>query len=209
MARQHPFTRLPAGLTGAITPARVGAGPPSPLFVAVVRRPATAASAALATRWRHRMKAPTQPPARDEAADAPVSYARSEAERVFRWYERQARASRYRFQISEMFLLIASAAVPVAGIMTPNNARPAAIIGAAVVVLIGFRSVFHLYDNWTKFAAICAVVKAELRLYEAAVEPYDNPATRDEILLRKINSADTEIGRWMTLPPPEATRSAG
>jgi hypothetical protein len=27
-------------------------------------------------------------------------------------------------------------------------------------------------------------------------------------LLRKINSADTEIGRWMTLPPPEATRSA-
>jgi hypothetical protein len=154
------------------------------------------------------MKASTKPSARDEPAGAPVSYARSEAERVFRWYERQARASRYRFQISEMFLLVASAAVPVAGIMTPNNARPAAIIGAAVVVLTGFRSVFHLYDNWTKFAATCAVIKAELRLYEAGVEPYDDPATRDEILLRRINSADTEIGRWMTLPPPGATRSA-
>jgi hypothetical protein len=107
-----------------------------------------------------------------------------------------------------MFLLAASAAVPVAGIMTPNNARPAAIIGAAVVVLTGFRSVFHFNDNWTRFAATCAVVKAELRLYEASVEPYDIPATRDEILLRRINSADTEIGRWMTLPPPGAAPSA-
>ncbi len=206
MAREHPFTQGPAELAGAGTAARARPGALSPLFAAVVRRPAAATFTAMATRWRHPMRASTKPSARDEPAGAPVSYARSEAERVFRWYERQARVSRFRFQISEMFLLVASAAVPVAGIMAPNDARPAAIIGAAVVVLTAFRSVFHLYDNWTKFAAACAVIKAELRLYEAEVEPYDNQATRDEILLRKVNSADTEIGRWMTLPPPAATR---
>jgi hypothetical protein len=207
MAREHPFTRMPAELAGSSTAAGTRTGPLSPSFVAVVRRPAAGASA-MATRWRQPMSASTKPSARDEPAGAPVSYARSEAERVFRWYERQARVSRFRFQISEVFLLIASAAVPVAGIMAPDDARPAAIIGAVVVVLTAFRSVFHLYDNWTKFAAACAVIKAELRLYEADVEPYDNPATRDEMLLRKINSADTEIGRWMTLPPPGATPSA-
>jgi len=202
MAREHPFTRSSTEVAGAHPNAL------SPFFAAVVRKPAAATFAAIATRWRLRMKATTKPSAGDEPPGAPVSYARTEAERVFRWYERNARSSRYRFQISEMFLLAASAAVPVAGIMTPNNARPAAIIGAAVVVLTGFRSVFHFHDNWTRFAATCAVVKAELRLYEASVEPYDIPDTRDEIFLRRINSADTEIGRWMTLPPPGTAQGA-
>jgi hypothetical protein len=157
--------------------------------------------------------ASTKPAAGEQPPPEPGSYARSEAERVFRWYARNARRSRYQFQISEMILLVASAAVPVAGILTPGNARPAAIIGAGVVVLTGFRSVFHFYDNWTRLAGTCAFIKAELRLYEARVEPYDDPATRAEILLRKINSAElTETAKWMTLPAPgspQAGRQAG
>jgi hypothetical protein len=79
-----------------------------------------------------------------------------------------------------------------------------------VVVLTGFRSVFHFYDNWTRFSGTCASIKAELRLYEAAVEPYDNPATRDEILLRKINSAEiAETSKWMTLPAPGSAPTGG
>ena len=106
-----------------------------------------------------------------------------------------------------MILLAASAAVPVAGILTPDDARPAAIIGAAVVVLTGFRSVFHFYDNWTRLAGTCAAIKAELRLYAASVVPYEDPATRDEVLLRKINSTElTETGKWMTLPSPGSAR---
>jgi hypothetical protein len=204
MARQHPFTR------SAADAAQAHGALMSPLSVVAVRIPATAALAAFATRWRLRMKASTRPPSGDVPPDAPESYARSEAERVFRWYARNARASRYRFQFSEMFLLAASAAVPVAGILTPGNARPAAIIGAAMVVLTGFRSVFHFYDNWTRFAGTCAAINAELRLYEASVGPYDDPALRDEMLLRKINSAElTETARWMKLPPPGTAHGAG
>lgn len=148
------------------------------------------------------MKAPTNASAGDGAQPA-ASYAHSEAQRVFQWYARQARKSRYRFQISEMILLAASAAVPVAGIMTPGDARPAAIIGAGVVVLTGFRSVFHFYDNWNRFAGACGAIKAELRLYEASVSPYDDSYARDEILLRKINSTElTETAQWMTMPGP-------
>ncbi|HSR85852.1 MAG TPA: DUF4231 domain-containing protein [Streptosporangiaceae bacterium] len=201
MAPQHPFTRSNAVVAGARR------DPVSPLFDAVVRRPA-AAFAAIATRWRLGMKASTRP-AGGEPSAAPESYARSEAERVFRWYVKNARASRYRFQISEMILLVASATVPVAGILTPNDARPAAIVGAAVVVLTAFRSVFHFYDNWTRFAGTCAVINAELRLYEARVAPYDVATTRDEVLLRKINSAElTETARWMKLPPPGQANGA-
>jgi hypothetical protein len=203
MAPQHPFTHSGAGAAEARRSRVI------PLSATAARGPATAVVAAIATRWRLRMKAPTKPPAREEPPPAPESYARSEAERIFRWYARSARASRYRFQISEMILLAASATVPVAGILTPDDARPAAIIGAAVVVLTGFRSVFHFYDNWTRFAGTCAVINAELRLYEASVGPYDDPALRDEILLRKINSAElTETARWMKLPPPGTTHGA-
>jgi len=197
MAREHPFTRP------AAAPAELPR-PAASLSIAAMRVRAIAA-----VRWRHRMKTSTKP-AGDEQPPESGSYARAEAERVFRWYARNARSSRYRFQISEMILLVASAAVPVAGILTPGNARPAAIIGAGVVVLTGFRSVFHFYDNWTRLAGTCAIIKAELRLYEARVEPYNDPRTRDEILLRKINSTElTETGKWMTLPAPGSAHAEG
>jgi hypothetical protein len=192
MAREHPFTRSL-----------------SPLSAPAARRPATPVFAAIAARWRPRMKASVKPPASEDPPPTPGSYARSEAERVFRWYVRNAKASRFRFRISEMILLAATATVPVAGILAPGDARPAAIIGAAVLVLTGFRSLFHFHDNWTRFSGTCALINAELRLYEAAVAPYDVPATRDEILLRKINSAElTETARWMELPPPGTTHGA-
>jgi hypothetical protein len=200
MAREHPFTRP------AASPVKVPVVPAASLSAAARLKPAVAAIAA--ARWRHRMRATTKAAAAGGPPSDPRSYARAEAERVFHWYARNARASRYRFQISEMILLAASAAVPVAGILTPDDARPAAIIGAAVVVLTGFRSVFHFYDNWTRLAGTCAAIKAELRLYEASVDPYEDPGTRDEILLRKINSAElTETGKWMTLPGPESARA--
>jgi hypothetical protein len=187
MAREHPFTR--------------SAGP---------RRPTPWSSTRWSpARWRYRMNPSRKVPPVGERPAEPRSYARAEAERVFDWYARNTKASRYRFQISELILLAASAAVPVAGLLTPDDARPAAIIGAAVVVLTGFRSVFHYYDNWTRFAATCAAIKAELRLYEASVDPYDDPATRDEILLRKINSTElTETTKWMTLPAPGSASAA-
>jgi Protein of unknown function (DUF4231) len=140
----------------------------------------------------------------------PASVAQAEAIRLFNWYARNLKRSRYRFQISELILLAASAAVPVAGILTPGDARPAAIIGAGVVVLTGLRSVFHFYDNWTRFGWACSVIRTELRLYAAAVAPYDDPETRDGILLRKINSTElTETSQWMTLPGPGAPQSPG
>ncbi len=197
MSRENPFTRRGApGVQAPVIPA-------SSLSAAARRLPAIAANAA--DGWRHRMTASRRVPVAAKPPSELSSYARAEAERVFDWYARNARRSRYRFQISEMILLLASAAVPVAGILTPGDARPAAIIGAAVVVLTGFRSVFHFYDNWTRLASTCAVIKAELRLYEASVDPYDDPDTRDEILLRKINSAElTETAKSMTLPAPRS-----
>ena len=208
MAREHPFTSCVT--TAAQTP---------PVRATSLSRPALSRPAlslpslrmpALATaRWRHVMKASTNQAAGDGPPPEATSYAHAEARRVFLWYARNAKQSRYRFQVSEMILLAASAAVPVAGILTPGDARPAAIIGAAVVVLTGFRSVFHWYGNWTRFASACSAIKAELRLYEASVAPYDDAATRDEILLRKINSTElTETAQWMTLPGPGTSSTA-
>ena len=145
----------------------------------------------------------TAPPEAD-----PSSVAQSEAVRLFKWYASHLKRSRFSFQASELILLAASAAVPVAGIMTPGDARPAAIIGAGVVVLTGLRSVFHFYDNSTRFGWACSVIRTELRLYAAAVAPYDDPQTRDGILLRKINSTElTETSQWMTMPGPSAPQA--
>ena len=186
MAREHPFTGPAPALSASPEPAA-----------------STSLFAPVQAAWRHVMKAPTEKAAGNGTQSGATSYAYAEAQRVFHWYARNARQSRIRFQVSELVLLIAAAGVPVAGILTPGDARPAAIIGAAVVVLTGFRSVFRWYDNWTRFSGACAAIKIELRLYEAGVDPYGDPASRDELLLRKINSTElAETARWMVLPPP-------
>ena len=107
-----------------------------------------------------------------------------------------------------MILLAASAAVPVAGILTPGTpARRRSRSGRGRAHRLPFG--LPLYGNWTPVAGACSAIKAELRLYEASVAPYDDPATRDEILLRKINSTElTETAQWMTLPGPGTSSTA-
>jgi len=88
MAREHPFTR--SATTGAeALPVRA-----TSLSLPAVRMPALAAA-----RWRNVMKPSTHQAAGDGPQPEAASYAHAEARRVFLWYARNAKQSRYRFQV--------------------------------------------------------------------------------------------------------------
>jgi hypothetical protein len=133
-----------------------------------------------------------------------------EARSLLNWYVNNAKRSRLEYQVSEVVLLAAAAAVPVAGILTPDDARAAAIIGAVVVMLTGFRAVFHWHDNWLRFTGAGAALKSEIRLYQAGVPPYHDPATREAVLMDKVNATElTETSEWSSLSAPGAPPAPG
>jgi hypothetical protein len=130
------------------------------------------------------------------------------AKESFEWYARNARLARLRFQVAEVVLLTVAAAVPIAGILTPDDSRLAAILGAVVVALTGLRTLFHWHDNWTRFASACSAISAEVRLYYFRVAPYDNPGTRDQHLVKRVNDVEnTEVGGWLTLSTPQTSQT--
>lgn len=127
-----------------------------------------------------------------------------EARTAYDWYVRNGAASRTRYQVSEVVLVCVAAAVPIAGILAPDDARLPAILGAVVVALTGLRAIFHWRDNWMRFSLASTAIKAEIRLYELGAPPYDDPTTRDAALIHNVNGVErSETSGWMSLAGPE------
>ena len=128
------------------------------------------------------------------------SYAMRLAEGSYRWYRDHAIRSRAAYKASETALLVVSAAVPVSGVVMPDAATVPAILGGVVVVLAGLRSVFHWQDNYLRFSQAREAVEAERRLYETGAMPYDDRATRDQILAAAVTRIEhAEMNNWLKI----------
>jgi hypothetical protein len=126
------------------------------------------------------------------------TYAMTVANNSYEWYRTHAVISRQAFRISEIALLIVSAAIPAAAAVQPHNAIAPAILGAIVVVLTGLRVVFHWQDNYLRFSRAREAVEAERRLYYTGAEPYDEASTRDQVLAASVTRIEQdEMGGWI------------
>jgi hypothetical protein len=140
-----------------------------------------------------------------EAEQADDTYALSQAEKAREWYQHNREATRIRFQVSEVAILLISAAVPISGVLTPHDARLPTAIGALVVALTGLRPVFHWRDNWIRSAITASVLDAEIRLYLVHAPPYDR-TDRSARLLRRLNEIEgAEYATWAQLSGPART----
>ena len=128
------------------------------------------------------------------------SYAVSIANGSHSWYQAAAIRSRRMYRVSETTVLIVSAAIPAAAAIAPHNAITPAVLGALVVILSGLRAIFHWQDNWLRFSGAREAVEAERRLYNTGAAPYDDPATRDQVLAAAISRIEqAEMGGWLKI----------
>jgi hypothetical protein len=133
--------------------------------------------------------------------------ARAAADESFRWYVRHSNRARASYWASEIILLLFTAAVPISVIVDPRHAQVPAVLGGVVVVLAGFRAIFHWHENWTRFTLACSEINAELRLYNIHAEPYDRAKSRDTLLLTRLNLIEMrETSGWTTLSTPSTGR---
>jgi Protein of unknown function (DUF4231) len=126
------------------------------------------------------------------------------------WYAKNASLSRRRHYVLEVALLIVGASVPVAALALPGNGVPAAILGGVVVVFTGLRQVFHWHDNYVRFIEAWQALKHERRKYNVFEPPYDDPTTRDRMLIDVMNSIERQETRGWTrlMDTTDKSRSA-
>ena len=125
-------------------------------------------------------------------------YAMDIADESFNWYKGHAIRSRALYRVSETSLLAISASIPVTAAVMPNDATIPAILGASVAIIAGLRSVFHWQDNYLRFSEAREAVEAERRLYRTGAKPYEDPSTRDQILVSTITRIEhDEMSGWL------------
>jgi hypothetical protein len=126
------------------------------------------------------------------------SYAMKVAHDSYCWYKSHAIRSRRLYKISESSLIATSAAIPIAALLAPGNSIVPGVLGAIVVIMTGLRAVFHWQENYLRFSAAREAVEGERRLFNTHAKPYDDPATRAQILVAAVSRIEQdEMKGWM------------
>jgi hypothetical protein len=60
------------------------------------------------------------------------------------------------------------------------------------VVISAVRTVFHWHDNYIRFSAARETVEAERRMFHTSAAPYDDPSTRDQVLVARVSQIERE-----------------
>jgi hypothetical protein len=133
-----------------------------------------------------------------EALPSDSEYAMTIANDSYGWYRTAAIRSRRWYRWSETSILIVSAAIPAAAAIATHNTVVPAVLGAVAVILSGLRAIFHWQDNYLRFSGAREAVEAERRLYHTSAKPYDEPETRDQVLIAAITRIEQgEMGGWL------------
>jgi len=126
------------------------------------------------------------------------TYAEQLAEGSYSWYKRAAINSRRYHRASAVLVQIIAAAIPVAAVIAPKDATAPAILGAVIVIVSALRSTFNWQENYLRFSGAREAVEAERRRYRVQAAPYDDPRTKDQILVAAVTKIEQEeMAGWL------------
>lgn len=128
----------------------------------------------------------------------PPSYATQIADGSFVWYRTAAIRARRLYRLAEIAVIVVSALVPLSAVTLPGNTIVPAVLGSAVVVITGLRSVFHWHENYLRFSRAREAVEAERRRFRTGARPYDDRGSREAALVEAITRIEQEeMGQWL------------
>ena len=80
----------------------------------------------------------------DTSAELPTNpgYAMGIADGSYNWYRTAAIRSRRWYHVSEILIVVFSAAIPATAAIVPHTATAPAVLGAIVVIVSGCRAIF-------------------------------------------------------------------
>lgn len=119
-----------------------------------------------------------------ESADPALAVALQQLQ----WYRRAADRARFGNQLSDVLLLVTSAATTVSAALSAA-AWITALLAAGTLVLTGLRKSFDWHANWVSYIATWSALRTEIHQYRLLPE-----AQRDEKAQRSLLAKVDEIG---------------
>jgi hypothetical protein len=130
-------------------------------------------------------------------------YAMSVADSSYRWYKTAAIRSRRTHRLADLSAVVLSATIPVLAITLPSYPAITGAIGSLLAVIAGSRAIFHWQENYLRFSQAREEVDRQRRLYLVGAEPYSEPATRDQELVRAVSRIEhDEMHGWARIADP-------
>jgi hypothetical protein len=121
------------------------------------------------------------------------------------WYDKKSTRSQYRFKVLKVIEIVAAVLIPLsAGVSAilpiPYPTIIAAVLGALIVVLESFQSLYQFQSNWISYRSTCEELKHEKFLWLAKAGHYANAKEPDRLLAERVESiVSTEHAKWVSV----------
>lgn len=137
------------------------------------------------------------------APERDPNYAMSVADSSYHWYRTAAIRSRRTHRLADLSAVVFSAMIPVLAITLPSYPAITGAVGSLLAVIAGSRAIFHWQENYLRFSQAREEVERQRRLYLVRAEPYGDPATRDQELVRAVSRIEhDEMHGWVRVADP-------
>lgn len=113
------------------------------------------------------------------------------------WYAQNAADQRIKYYLAEVAVILLSAAIP-AGAALGAGPKPAAVLGALVVVVGGLRHLWRWGENWIRSSKTLIDLQAEVARWSQGLPPYDSSTATSELAGRVEAIVAGETASWAT-----------
>jgi hypothetical protein len=112
-----------------------------------------------------------------------------------RWYRRNANLSRQANRVTDVLLLLASAATTVVAALGVT-AWVTALLAATALVLTGLRRSFDWHENWVAYISKWSELRTVVHQYQLLPEERRDDEARRELVSNVDDIVSTETERW-------------
>jgi hypothetical protein len=112
-----------------------------------------------------------------------------------RWYRRNANLARQANRLTEVLLLLASAATTVVAALGVT-AWVTALLAATALVLTGLRRSFDWHENWVAYISRWSELRSVVHQYQLLPEERRDEEARRELVSSVDDIVSTETERW-------------
>jgi hypothetical protein len=112
-----------------------------------------------------------------------------------RWYRRNANLSRQANRVTEVLLLLASAATTVVAALGVT-AWVTALLAATALVLTGLRRSFDWHENWVAYISRWSELRSVVHQYQLLPEDRRDEEARRQLVSNVDDIVSTETERW-------------
>jgi Protein of unknown function (DUF4231) len=105
-------------------------------------------------------------------------------------FELAADTYKLRFRVFQVIVIVASGIIPIinlSDIATPATRFISSILGSLIVIVTGLTQMDKNHEMWILKASVEHALKHQKLLFVNGVKPYEDPKTKESVLITKMN----------------------